>query len=111
MKFILSTGYPVNVYIDDVAGEGWYMYIGENEAGKVVFAEHARADWLVEKSNCAETADGISQEEYAEICRRIDETVATLALAAGGNLFYNNYGIGGHDIDSDIIQNFVKKVF
>lgn len=111
MNFTLSTGYPVNVYIDDIANEGWYMYVGENEAGKVVFAEHARADWLIEKSDCAETADGISQEEYAEICRRIDETVAALALAAGGNLFYSNYGIDGHDINNDIMRDFIEKVF
>lgn len=111
MKFTLNTGLPVNIYIDDVAGEGWYMYIGKNEAGKVVFAEHARADWLIEKSDCAETADGISQEEYAEICRRIDETVAVLVLAAGGNLFRGNYGIGGYDIDNNVMKTFVKKVF
>lgn len=111
MNFTLSTGKTVNIYIDDVAGDGWYMYVGENEAGKVIFAEHARANWLVEKSDCAETATGISQEEYAEICRRIDETVAALALAAGGNLFYSNYGIDGHDIDNNVMKTFVEKVF
>lgn len=87
MNFTLSTGKTVNIYIDDVAGDGWYMYVGENEAGKVVFAE------------------------YAEICRRIDETVAALVLAAGGNLFRSNYGVDGHNIDNGIMRDFVEKVF
>nr|DAL70402.1 MAG TPA: hypothetical protein [Caudoviricetes sp.] len=110
MEFTISTGLKVSVYVDDVCGEGWYMYIGEVE-GKTVFAEHARKDWLTEKNDCAGNEFDISDEEYAEICQRIDETVAALALSVDGKIFKSNYYIDGHDVDNDAMGEMVSKVF
>lgn len=98
MEFTISTGLKVSVYVDDVCGEGWYMYIGEVE-GKTVFAEHARKDWLTEKNDCAGNEFDIS------------DTVAALALSVDGKIFKSNYYIDGHDVDNDAMGEMVSKVF
>lgn len=109
MKFYLNSGNKVNVRIDEITDNA-YMYIGEI-GGEQVFSEWADSEWLTEKTDQCSYHDGISQEDYAELCSRIDEVVTASALTLDATIFSNNYYATGFSCDSDELKNLIEKVF
>lgn len=109
MKFYLNSGKKVNVRIDEITDNA-YMYIGEID-GEQVFSEWADSEWLTEKSDQCGYHDGISQDDYSELCSRIDEVVAALALTLDATIFSSNYYVAGFSCDSDELKNLIEKVF
>lgn len=109
MRFCLSTGKKVDMHTEEITDNA-YMYIGEID-GKQVFSEWANSEWLTEKVDQCGYHNGISQENYAELCSRIDEVVTALALTLDATIFSNNYYTTGFSCDSDELKNLVEKVF
>ena len=109
MKFYLNSGKKFNVRIDEIT-DNEYMYIGEID-GEQVFSEWADSEWLTEKSDQCGYHDGISQDDYSELCSRIDEVVTALALTLDATIFSSNYCITGFSCDSDELKNLIEKVF
>lgn len=109
MRFYLNGGKKIDIYIEEVT-DNTYMYIGEIN-GEQVFSEWAGSDWLTEKVDQCGYHDGISQEDYAELCSRIDEVVTALALTLDTTIFSNNYYATGFSCDSDELKKLIEKVF
>lgn len=109
MRFYLSSGKKIDIRIDEITDNA-YMYIGEIN-GEQVFSEWADSEWLTEKVDQCGYHDGISQEDYAELCSRIDEVVTALALTLDATIFSNNYYATGFSCDSDELKNLIEKVF
>lgn len=109
MKFYLNNGREINVHIEEITDNA-YMYIGEI-GGEQVFSEWADSEWLTEKVDQCGYHDGITQEDYSELCSRIDEVVTALALTLDAKIFSSNYCVSGFSCDSDELKNLIEKVF
>lgn len=109
MRFYLNSGKKIDIRIDEITDNA-YMYIGEIN-GEQVFSEWADSEWLTEKVDQCGYHDGITQEDYTELCSRIDEVVTALALTLDATIFSNNCYATGFSCDSDELKKLIEKVF